>query len=111
MNRLSLAAVRKLKDAQGQYLWQPGIQAGQPSTILGRPVIEAVDMPNVGAGAFPIVFGDFSGYRIVDKVGLSVLTDPFTRAKNGITVFHARKRVGGDVTHPDKFVKVKIAAS
>lgn len=111
MNRLTLAAVRKLKDAQGAYLWQPGIQAGQPSTLLGRPIIEGVDMPNVGAGAFPIVFGDWSGYRIVDKVGLSILTDPFTRAKNGITVFHARKRVGGDVTHADKFVKLKIAAS
>lgn len=111
MNRLTLAAVRKLKDAQGAYLWQPSIQAGQPSTLLGRPVIEAVDMPNVGAGAFPIVFGDWSGYRIVDRVGLSILTDPFTRAKNGITVFHARKRVGGDVTHADKFVKLKIAAS
>jgi len=111
MNRLTLAAVRKLKDAQGAYLWQPGIQAGQPSTLLGRPIIEAVDMPNVGAGAFPIVFGDFSGHRIVDRIGLSILTDPFTRAKNGITVFHARQRVGGDVTHADKFVKLKIAAS
>jgi HK97 family phage major capsid protein len=111
MNRTVLASIRKLKDAQGAYLWQPSIQAGQPSTLLGRPVIEAVDMPNVAAGAFPIVFGDFSGYRIVDRVGLSVLVDPFTRATNGITVFHARKRVGGDVTHPDRFVKVKIAAS
>ncbi|MEO9337205.1 phage major capsid protein [Mesorhizobium sp. SB112] len=111
MNRLTLASVRKLKDAQGAYLWQPGIQAGQPSTLLGRPVIEAVDMDSVAAGKFPIVFGDWSGYRIVDRVGLSILTDPFTRAKNGITVFHARKRVGGDVTHADKFVKLKIAAS
>lgn len=111
MNRLTLASVRKLKDSQGAYLWQPGIQAGQPSTLLGRPVIEAVDMDSVAAGKFPIVFGDWSGYRIVDRVGLSILTDPFTRAKNGITVFHARKRVGGDVTHADKFVKLKIAAS
>ncbi|MEO9340475.1 phage major capsid protein [Mesorhizobium sp. SB112] len=111
MNRLTLAAVRKLKDAQGAYLWQPGIQAGQPSTLLGRPVIEAVDMDSVAAGKFPIVFGDWSGYRIVDRVGLSILTDPFTRAKNGITVFHARKRVGGDVTNAEKFVKLKIAAS
>jgi HK97 family phage major capsid protein len=111
MNRLTLASVRKLKDSQGAYLWQPGIQAGQPSTLLSRPVIEAVDMDSVAAGKFPIVFGDWSGYRIVDRVGLSILTDPFTRAKNGITIFHARKRVGGDVTHADKFVKLKIAAS
>lgn len=111
MNRTVLAGIRKLKDAQGAYLWQPSIQQGQPSTLLGRPVIEAVDMPSIAANAFPIVFGDFSGYRIVDRIGLSVLVDPFTRAKNGINVYHARKRVGGDVTHPDRFVKVRVAAS
>lgn len=111
MNRTTLATVRKLKDAQGAYLWQPSIQVGAPSTLLGRPVIEAVDMDNVAAGKFPIIFGDWSGYRIVDRVGVSVLVDPFTRATNGITRFHARKRVGGDVTNPDRFVKIKVAAS
>ncbi|WHA40158.1 phage major capsid protein [Agrobacterium larrymoorei] len=111
MNRTTLASIRKLKDAQGAYLWQPSIQVGAPSTLLGRPIIEAVDMPSIAAGAFPIVFGDFSGYRIVDRVGVSVLVDPFSRATNGITRFHARKRVGADVTHPDRFVKVKVAAS
>ncbi|WP_320199889.1 phage major capsid protein [Agrobacterium sp. rho-13.3] len=111
MNRTTLASIRKLKDAQGAYLWQPSLQVGAPSTLLGRPIIEAVDMPSIAAGAFPIVFGDFSGYRIVDRVGVSVLVDPFTKATNGITRFHARKRVGADVTHPDRFVKVKVAAS
>lgn len=111
MNRTTLAAIRKVKDGNGQYIWQPGLQAGQPSTILGRPVIEMVDLPNVGAGAFPIVFGDWSGYRIVDRVDMSILADPYTRAKNGIQVFHARKRVGGDVTNPDRFVKLKISAT
>ena len=111
MNRTTLASIRKLKDAQGAYLWQPSIQVGAPSTLLGRPIIEAVDMPSIAAGAFPIVFGDFSGYRIVDRVGVSVLVDPFSKATNGITRFHARKRVGADVTHPDRFVKVKVAAS
>ena len=57
------------------------------------------------------IFGDFSGYRIVDRVGLSVLVDPFSRAKNGITVFHCRKRVGGDVTDPLKFIKVKVGTA
>lgn len=111
LNRKTLATVRKLKDANGAYVWQPSLQAGQPATLLGRPVIEAVDADDVGAGKYPIIFGDFSGYRIVDRVGLSVLVDPFSRAKNGITVFHCRKRVGGDVTNPDRFVKVKVAAS
>ena len=111
MNRTVLATIKKLKDAQGAYLWQPSIQAGQPATLLGRPVIEAVDMPNVAAGTFPILFGDFSGYRIVDRIGVSVLVDPFSKATSGITRFHARKRVGADVTHPDRFVKIKVAAS
>lgn len=58
MNDTTLAAIRSLKDGNGKYLWQPSYQAGQPETILGRPVVEAVDMPNVASGAFPIIFGD-----------------------------------------------------
>lgn len=111
MNRTTLAAIRKIKDGNGNYIWQPGLQAGQPSTLLGRPVAEMTDMPSIAANAFPIVFGDFSGYRIVDRVDMSILVDPYTGAKNGITTFHARKRVGGDVTHADRFVKLKIAAA
>lgn len=111
MNRKTLAALKKVKDTAGQYLWQPSLRDGAPSTLLGRPVIEMVDMPDIAANAFPIVFGDWSGYRIVDRVDMSILSDPYTGAKNGINVFHARKRVGGDVTNPDRFVKLKIAAT
>jgi HK97 family phage major capsid protein len=110
MNRNTLGIVRKWKDSQGNYLWQPGLQAGQPSSLLGRPVIEMVDFPDVAAGKFPIVFGDWSGYRIVDRTDFSILSDPYTRAKNGIVVLHSRKRVGGDVTNPDRFAKLKISA-
>ena len=112
MNGKTLGAVRKLKDQQGAYLWQPSIQVGSPASLLGRPIIEAPDMPDVGAGNFPIVFGNFrEGYTITDRIDLSVLVDPFTRATNGITRFHGRKRVGGDVVDPSRFVKVKIAAA
>ncbi|MFC5421044.1 phage major capsid protein [Bosea eneae] len=111
MNRNTLATIRKIKDTTGQYLWQPSLREGAPSTLLGRPVLEMVDFPDIAAGAYPIVFGDWSGYRIVDRVDMSILSDPYSRAKNGINVFHARKRVGGDVTNPDRFVKLKIAAS
>lgn len=111
MNRKTLATLRKIKDTTGNYLWQPSLRDGAPSTLLGRPVIEMVDMPDIAANTTPIVFGDWSGYRIVDRVDMSILSDPYTRAKNGINVFHARKRVGGDVTNPDRFVKLKIAAS
>jgi HK97 family phage major capsid protein len=60
---------------------------------------------------FPIVFGDFSGYRIVDRVGLSILVNPYLLATNGITRIHATRRVGGGVIQPAKFKKLKMSAS
>lgn len=111
MNGSTLAAIRKLKDGQGNYLWQPSYQAGQPETILGRPVAEMVDMPDVAADAFPIIFGDFSGYRIVDRLSLSILVNPYLLATNGMTRIHATRRVGGGVIQPAKFRKLKMAAS
>ena len=78
MNGTTLALVRLLKDGQGNYLWQPFFQAGQPETILGRPVVEMPDMPDVANGTFPIMFGDFSGYRIVDRLALSILVNAAT---------------------------------
>ncbi|MCB5411027.1 phage major capsid protein [Pseudogemmobacter sp. CC-YST710] len=62
MNGTTLGAIRKLKDGDGRFLWQPSYQAGQPEMILGRPVVEVLDMPDIAAGAFPILYGDFSGY-------------------------------------------------
>ncbi|MFO1126354.1 MAG: phage major capsid protein [Methylocystis sp.] len=111
LNGSTLAAIRKLKDGQGQYLWQPGLTAGQPETILGRPAIEAVDLPDVGAGAYPIVFGDFAtAYRIYDRISISLLRDPYTVATNGLTRFHARRRVGGGVVRAEALRKMKISA-
>lgn len=109
MNGTTLATIRKIKDTAGQYLWQPSLQAGQPETILGRPVVEMVDMPDVAANAYPIIFGDWSGYRIVDRVGLSVLVNPYVQATNGITRMHATRRVGGRVLQTAKFRKLKMA--
>lgn len=112
MNGTTIATVRKLKDTVGQYLWQPSLIVGQPDTLLGRPVIEAIDMPDVGAGNFPIVFGDFNmGYRIYDRVSLTLIRDPFTQALNSLVRFHARRRVGGDVVRPLALRKLKMAAS
>jgi len=68
MNGNTLAAVRKLKNGTtGEYIWQPALVAGQPETILGKPVLEMVDLPDIGDGNFPIIFGDFSAYRIIDR--------------------------------------------
>lgn len=110
MNGATLATVRKLKDGQNNYLWQPSYQAGQPETILGRPVIEAVDMDDIAADAFPIAFGDFAtAYRIYDRVALSVMRDPYSQATKGVIRFHARRRVGGDVVQPEALAKLKMA--
>lgn len=111
MNGTTLGLLRLLKDGQNNYLWQPSFQAGQPETILGRPVIELPDMPDVAADAFPIIFGDFSGYRIVDRLALSILVNPYLLATNGITRIHATRRVGAGVLQPAKFKKLKMATS
>ena len=113
MNGSTLAAIRKLKDGTtGVYLWQPAYAAGQPETILGRPVMEVPDMDDVGAAAEPIAFGDIAtAYRIIDRLALSILVDPYTQAKNGITRIHATRRLGAAVVQPRAFKKIKCATS
>lgn len=112
MNRQTMAVVRKLKNTAGDYLWQPALVAGQPPSILGRPVLEAPDMPNPVAGATPIVFGDFNtGYLIADRVGLETRVDEITGWGNGITRFLARRRVGGRVVEGDALLKLKLKAA
>lgn len=110
LNGTTLAVIRSLKDGNDNYLWQPSYQAGQPETILGRPVVEALDMPNIGADATPIIFGDFkAGYRIYDRVALDVMPDLLTQRTGGLARFHARRRVGAGVVRPDVFRKLKMA--
>lgn len=111
MNGTTLAAVRKLKDGQGNYLWQPSFQAGQPETILGKPVLEMVDMPDIGSGNYPIIYGDFSAYRIVDRLAMSILVNPYLLATKGLTRIHATRRVGGRVLQAARFRKLKTATS
>lgn len=111
MNGTTLGLLRVLKDGDGRFLWQPSYQAGQPETILGRPVIELPDMDDVAAGAEPIIFGDFSGYRIVDRLAMSVLVNPYLLATQGLTRIHATRRVGGRVIQAAKFRKLRIAAA
>ena len=111
MNGQTLAAIRTLKDGHGNYLWQPSYQAGQPETILGRPVIEAVDMPDIAADAEPIIFGDFKrGYRIYDRLALDVFADPYSQRVNGLMRYHARRRVGAGVVRATAFRKLAMVA-
>ena len=110
MNGTTLATIRRMKDGQGNYLWQPSYQLGQPETVLGRPVVEMPDLPDVAADATPILYGDWSGYRIVDRIGLSILVNPYLRATEGITRIPATRRVGGGVLQAAKFRKLRMAA-
>ncbi|WP_421360280.1 phage major capsid protein [Agrobacterium rosae] len=112
MNGTTLGVIMTLKDTQGRYLWQPSLQAGQPSTLLGRPVIEDPTMPDIGNGTFPIMYGDFSkAYRIYDRVGMSILRDPYTQATKGLVRFHARRRVGGGPILTEALRKLKMATA
>ncbi|MFQ5774182.1 MAG: phage major capsid protein [Kiloniellaceae bacterium] len=111
LNRKTLGEARKLKDGQNNYVWQPGLANGIPNTILGQPYLEVPDMPDVAAGAFPVVFGDIRrAYTIVDRINLSVLRDPFTQATNGNVRFIARRRVGGQVVLAEAIRKLKVGA-
>lgn len=111
MNRKTAAAVRKLKDKDDQYLWQPSVQAGQPSTLLGYPVVDDDDMPDATSGGnLPIAFGDFKrGYLIVDRTGIRVLRDPFTNKP--YVHFYTTKRVGGGVQNFEAIKLLKIGTS
>jgi HK97 family phage major capsid protein len=110
LNRKTIASVRKLKDSQNQYLWQPGIAGNVPNTILGSPYVEMPDMPDVAANAFPIAFGDFKrAYVIVDRIALSFQVDYTTGADNGLVIFRGRKRTGGGVRQAEAIRKLKIS--
>jgi HK97 family phage major capsid protein len=110
MNGSTIGAVRKLKTTDGQYLWRESLAEGNPPTILGRPVVEANDMPDIGGGTFPIAFGDFmQAYRIVDRITLAVLRDPYSVATKGLVRFHARRRVGGQTVKAEAIRKLEMA--
>lgn len=111
MNRATLAAVRKLKAGDGHYLWQDALSAGSPATILGRPVVELPDMPDVASSAYPIVFGDFSNFRVFDRVALTVKRDDYTQQANGLVRFHARRRLAAGVQKAEAFRLMVVSAS
>jgi HK97 family phage major capsid protein len=112
MSRPTLKEVRKLKDAQGQYLWAPGIRSeGRPAELLGRPYITCPDMPSIGANTFPVAFGDFKrGYLIVDRLSMEMMMDPYTAKSTGMVELSARRRVGGQVIIAEAIKTMKIAA-
>lgn len=95
MHDQTIKLVRKLKDGEGQYLWQPGLQAGQPDMLLGRPLAISDKMPQVVAGARSVIFGDMSYYRIGDRVGRSMMRLDERYADTGHVGFRMNQRTDG----------------
>lgn len=111
MERATASAIRKMKDGMGRYLWEPNQQAGQPANLLGFPVLEQEIMPTIGAGTYPILFGDPQGYRIVDRVGMTVerYLDSATARINSV-VYVMRRRLGGKLVEPWRWAVQKVSA-
>lgn len=110
MNSKTAGAVRKMKDADGRFLWAEGMAAGQPARLMGYPVVMAEDMPDIASGSSAIAFGDFgAGYTIAERPELRVLRDPYSAKPH--VLFYASKRVGGDVTDFAAIKLLKFTAS
>ena len=113
MNDTTVAAVRKLKDNNGQYLWQPSLQQGQPDRLLGYPLYTSPYVPELAASALPIAFGDFSNYWIADRAGRTLQRLNELYAGNGQVGFLAMSRVDGKVILGEgiKLLQMGAAAS
>jgi len=110
MNGFTLARIRKMKTAEGQFLWTPGLVAGQPDTLLGYPVVEAGDMPDIGSGTTPIAFGNFrAGYLVAERGETAVLRDPFSHKP--FVHFYATRRIGGSVADSQAIKLMKFSVS
>lgn len=110
MNSKTVGAVRKMKDADGRFLWSDGLAAGEPSRLMGYPVLVSEDMPDIAANAFAIAFGDFrAAYTIAERPDLRILRDPFSAKPN--VLFYANKRVGGDITDFAAIKLLRVAVS
>ncbi len=104
MNSKTAGAVRKMKDADGRFLWSDGLAAGEPARLMGYPVLIAEDMPDIAPDAFAIAYGDFrAGYTVAERPDLRILRDPFSAKPH--VLFYATKRVGGDVSD---FAAIKL---
>ncbi|MBV2120512.1 MAG: phage major capsid protein [Candidatus Thiodiazotropha sp. (ex Ctena orbiculata)] len=107
MNSTTLSTIRKLKDSNGQFIWQNTLVEGQPGMLLGYPVIEAEDMPDIAADSLSVAFGNFDrGYTIVDRMGTRVLRDPYTNKP--YVHFYTTKRVGGAVVNSESIKLIKF---
>ncbi len=108
MNRATQSVVRKMKDGDGTYLWQPSTAPGEAPTLMGFPIAESEDMPDIASDAYAVAFGDFRrGYLIVDRIGIRVLRDPYS--SKPYVLFYTTKRVGGGVQDFEAIKLLKFA--
>lgn len=108
MNSATLSVIRKMKTSDGAFIWQPGLSAAQPATLLGYPVVEAEDMPDIAANSLSIAFGNFqAGYVIAERSDTSILRDPFSNKP--FVHFYAVKRIGGAVANSEAIKLLKFA--
>ncbi len=112
MNRRTIGTVRKALDtALAGVAWSDSARDGTPAMLLGRPVYEAPDAPDLDTDG-AITLADFgSGYTIADRIGVQILRDDYTGRGSGVVKFHARRRIGGKVVQPDAFAVSTISAS
>jgi HK97 family phage major capsid protein len=110
MNAATLARIRKFKTSDGAFVWQPSLQAGAPATLLGYPVVEAEDMPDVGANALGVAFGNFRmGYLIAERSETQILRDPYSNKP--FVHFYATKRIGGCVSNSEAIKVLRFSVS
>ncbi|MCF8025668.1 MAG: phage major capsid protein [Desulfobacteraceae bacterium] len=112
MNSATAGVIRRFKDADGNYLWRDGLVEGQPPMLCGYAVeIDDVGMPDIGADAFPVAFGDFNrGYLVADSFGLRMTTDDNITTPGQVR-FYIRKRVGGCILDDNSIKLIKCATS
>lgn len=108
MNSKTLAVIRKMKDADGNFIWRAGLAEGQPDMLLGYPVVESEDMPDMAAGSRSIAFGNFErAYTLVERAGVRVLRDPYSNKP--YVNFYATKRVGGALVNEDALKLIEFS--
>ena len=110
MNAATCARIRKFKTSDGAFVWQPSLQAGQPATLLGYPVVEAEDMPDVAANAPAVAFGNFRmGYLVAERTETQILRDPYSNKP--FVHFYATKRIGGCVLNSEAIKVLRFSVS
>ncbi|WP_242098513.1 phage major capsid protein [Sphingomonas sp. CROZ-RG-20F-R02-07] len=110
MNAATLSRIRKFKTSDGAFVWAPSLAVGVPATLLGYPVVEAEDMPDIAAGSLSIAFGNFqAGYLIAERAETAILRDPYSNKP--FVNFYATKRIGGCVANSEAIKLMMFAAN